>query len=332
MALAMDPDPARVSSTPVFDRRAIPADATETFWQAADGWRIRRIDWPAPARAKGSILFMPGRGDCYEKYLETLDHWARAGWKVTASDWRGQAGSGRLGADKVTGHIGNFHAWTDDLALLWRQWTGETPGPHVLAGHSMGGELTLLATARGQVAPDGLILSAPMLGFLPAWLPRPILHAVARFMALIGDPRRPAWKWSEKPGQVPAGRMDLLTHDAERYADELWWREQRPELAMGPGSWGWIERAYVSFAELAKRGILERIGIPVHIVATDHDRLVSFPAIERAARRLPRDELQIFGEEARHEILREIDSVRDIAIEGIDRFLAGVAEKAVAAK
>jgi lysophospholipase len=163
--------------------------------------------------AKGSILFLPGRGDCYEKYLETLDHWAREGWKVTAADWRGQAGSGRLGADKVTGHIGDFHIWVDDLALLWQQWAAATPGPHVLAAHSMGGQLALLAVARKQVVPDGLILSAPMLGFHPEWVPRPVLHLAAKLMAGLGDPRRPAWKWSEKPGEVPAGRALLLTHD-----------------------------------------------------------------------------------------------------------------------
>ena len=56
----------------------------------------------------GSILFLPGRGDAYEKYLETLGQWREAGWQVTAADWRGQAGSGRLGADAVTGHVGDF--------------------------------------------------------------------------------------------------------------------------------------------------------------------------------------------------------------------------------
>lgn len=277
--------------------------------------------------AKGSILFLPGRGDCYEKYLETLDHWARAGWMVTASDWRGQAGSGRLGKDAVTGHIEDFHVWTDDLAFLWKQWVAETPGPHVLAAHSMGGELALLAVARKQVAPDGLVLSAPMLGFHPAWVPRFVLHGVARLMAGIGDRRRPAWKWSEKPGEVPEGREKLLTHDDERYADELWWREHRPILVMGPGSWGWIERAYASFAELDGVGVLEGVNIPTYIVATDHDKLVDFGAIERAARRLPRAELLIFGEEAHHEILREVDAVRNIAIEGIDGFLTLIAEK-----
>ena len=67
------------------DRRAIPAAAKEAWWAARDGHAVRRIDWqPAPegAAVRGSLLFMPGRGDFYEKYLETLDHWHRQGWRV----------------------------------------------------------------------------------------------------------------------------------------------------------------------------------------------------------------------------------------------------------
>jgi lysophospholipase len=310
-----------------FDRRAIPADAIEGFWHAADGHPIRRIDWPQPAGAKGSILFLPGRGDSYEKYLETLDHWARTGWKVTAADWRGQAGSGRLGNDPVTGHIDDFAVWVGDLAFLWQRWTAENPGPHVLAGHSMGGQVILRAVGEKAVDPDGVVLSAPMLGFHPGWVPDAILHAVAKLVASLGDRRRPAWKWSEKPGQLPQGRALLLTHDAERYADEQWWRAHRPELVMGPGSWGWVERAYASKRIIERPGFLEAIETPVYVIATDHDRLVYYGAIERAVRRLPRAEMFLFGEEAYHEILREADEVRDLAIEGIDGFLTLVAAK-----
>ncbi len=282
--------------------------------------------------ARGSLLFLPGRGDCYEKYLETLDHWARSGWKVTASDWRGQAGSGRLGADAVTGHIADFSIWVDDLAWLWRQWIAETPGPHVIAAHSMGGQIVLRALAERALAPDGAVLSAPMLGFISKFVPLPVMHAAARLMASLGDRRRPAWKWSEKPGELPAGRSDLLTHDPARYADEAWWRQQRPELVMGPASWGWVERAYASIRKLERPGMLEGIRLPVFMVATDHDRLVSFSAIERAVRRLPRGELFIFGAEASHEILREVDAVRDLAVEAIDGFLALIAARKEAAK
>lgn len=311
---------------PSFDRRAIPSEAVESRWTAPDGTAIRRIDWPARGRsAKGSLLFFPGRGDAYEKYIETLDHWAAKGWRVTAMDWRGQAGSGRYGNDAVTGHIDDFATWVGDLADFWAQWAAENPGPHVLAGHSMGGHLVLRAVAEGRVGPDGLLLSAPMLGFRDSYAPTPLMHLAARLMAALGDRRRPAWKWSEKPGEVPADRNLLLTHDADRYADELWWRTARPELAMGPGSWGWVERAYASMRMLDRAHALDTVTIPVLILAARHDELVSYKAIERASDRLSNCEMLQFGPEAFHEILREEDAVRDRALEACDRFLAGIA-------
>ena len=286
---------------------------------------MRRIDWPGAGKPKGSILFLPGRGDFYEKYLETLDHWHGLGWRVTASDWRGQAGSGRLGKDVVTGHVDDFATWVEDLGTLWKHWKAETPGPHMLAGHSMGGHLVLRALAEQQVDPDGLLLSAPMLGFSASVLPDVFMHQAAKLMKALGDPRRPAWKWSEKPGQLAEDRIHLLTHDAERYNDEIFWRQARPELVMGPGSWGWIERAYASMRLLAAPGLLEAIDIPVLILATDNDQLVGFKAVQRAAARLSDCEFIHFGVEAYHEILREADHVRDRALRACDSFLNRIA-------
>ena len=50
--------------------------------------------------------------------------------------------------------------------------------------------------------------------------------------------------------------------------------------------------------------VLEAIEVPFLILGTSADRLVSWPAIRRAAARLPRGELVAFGREARHELLR----------------------------
>lgn len=304
------------------DRRAIPQGASESRWHARDGHAIRRIDWTAPdGDARGSLLFMPGRGDAYEKYLETLSHWHARGWRVTAADWRGQAGSGRLGTDAVTGHVDDFAIWIQDLAAFWAEWRRETPGPHVIVGHSMGGHLVLRALAERKVDPVSVVLTAPMLGLHPRLVPPALLHGVARAMRALGDPRRPAWKWSELPGEPPASRIELLTHDEDRYADELWWREARPELVMGPGSWGWIAAAIASIRLLDRPGVLESIETPVLMLAIRADKLVEFTAIERAARRLPHGELLTFGSEARHEILRETDAVRGPALAAIDEFI-----------
>lgn len=314
----------KVSETVVFpaiDRRAIPAEARESIWGAADGHKLRRIDWPGSATPRGSILFLPGRGDFYEKYLETLEEWHRAGWRVTASDWRGQAGSGRLGKDAVTGHIEDFAIWVDDLAHLWKQWIAETPGPHVLAGHSMGCHIILRALVEKRVAPDAVVLSAPMTGIAGPRLPLAVLQGAARTMCRIGDPARPAWKWSEKPGEIPAARANLLTHDRDRYADEQWWRDTRAELVMGPGSWRWVERAYASWQLLEAPGALEGVNVPALFISTSADKLVSHPANLAAANRLPKGELMALGEEAAHEVLREVDAVRGPIMARIADFL-----------
>lgn len=305
-----------------FDRRAIPAEAKETIWLAGDGHEIRRIDWRAPpGRTRGSLLFMPGRGDSYEKYLEMLHHWHRRGWRVTAGDWRGQAYSGRLGSDAHTGHIDDFALWVEDIALFWARWKAETPPPHVLVGHSMGGHLALRALAEAKVHPAAAVLSTPMLGLVSGFVPLRVMQWAVWLMARIGDSRRPAWKFGTRPGVTPETRIMLLTHDRERYADEMWWRKQRPELAMGAPSWGWMEQAIASMLFLRRSGTLESIDVPVLFLGANHDRLVSFDAIVGAAKRIPRAELVRFGPEARHELLRESEAVRERALSAIDGFL-----------
>jgi len=270
---------------------------------------------------------MPGRGDAYEKYLETFEHWRGRGWCVTAADWRGQAGSGRLGTDAVTGHVDDFALWIRDLAALWQDWASERQGPLVLVGHSMGGHLALRAAVERALEPSpaALVLSAPMLDVLPEILPAFVKHIAARAMCAVGEPRRRAWKWSERPGEVPAFRQALLSHDDARYADELWWRRERPELVMGPGSWGWVAAAMASIRQLNRPGAIEGVDIPVYIIATRADRLVGSRAIRRVEARLPRVQSRWFGIEAAHEILREADPVRDQALAGIDAFLESVA-------
>ena len=312
----------RVVSDAIIDRRVIPAEAVESQWSAPDGHVIRRIDWPSLSpNPRGSILFLPGRGDAYEKYLETLHQWYLAGWRVTAADWRGQAGSGRLGDDAVTGHIEDFAYWVDDLAALWSAWKAETQGPHVLMGHSMGGHLVMRSVVEGRVDPDAIALSAPMLGFFGNVLPNGFMHGAAKLMRRFRGATTPAWKWSEKPGEIPIGRINLLTHDKDRYEDELFWREKRPEIVMGPGSWGWVERAYASMRKVFEPGALEAVKTPVLLVGTSNDKLVDMKAIEETATRLPNGQLLAFGKEAHHEILREVDAVRDRAMSGIAEFL-----------
>lgn len=308
-------------------RRTIPAYATEGHWIASDGWKIRRIDWPSlevdgsrAQNVRGSMLFLPGRGDHYEKYLEMLDQFARQGWCVTAIDWRGQGGSGRLLGDPHIGHIDDFATWLADLQAFWTEWKKGAKPPHVVVAHSMGGHLALRGLAEDLIDPDAVVLSAPMLGLHTMGLPYIAYHAVARILRALGDPNRAAWKEGEKPGSPLNVRSKILTHDAGRYADELYWWEKRPQVRLGPPSWHWVERAIASIREMHEPGALEKVKIPLLLLATSADRLVDTKQIVQDSKRVANGELILFGDEAAHELLREADPVRSQCLEHMSDF------------
>lgn len=303
-------------------RRIFPAGATLSRWQAPDGWDHRRFDWRA-ARPVGRLLFQTGRADVIEKYLEIFAHLVARGWSVTAFDWRGQGGSGRLLADRHIGHGGDFADLVEDLRAFWRDWRreAECDGPHVLFGHSMGGHLALRAVVEGAADPDGLILSAPMLGLkLPTGAR--LGAGIIRLMTLLGRSERAIWEARQGPGLHT--RQRNLTHDVERFEDEGYWYARHPELALGPPSWGWLDSAMRSTRALLRDARLDLLHVPTLMLVADADRLVdSRVAVAVAARIGAR--IERFGPEAAHELLREVDPVRLRALSAIDGFLDEVA-------
>ena len=273
------------------------------------------------------MLFAGGRGDILEKYIEALHHWHGRGWHIESFDWRGQGGSGRLSADPHVGHAEDFALWIDDLAMRFAALKNEQAGPHVIVAHSMGGHLVMRALIEKRIAPDAIVLSAPMLGLQSAPFTPRMAAKVAGFMTRIGAPERAAWKSNERPSLPGASRRAFLTHSNERYEDELWWKAHQPELALGPPSWRWLALAYRSTLDSFLPGRLESVQTPTLLLCADRDRLVSPKAIQEAARRLPNARIVRFGSESAHEILREVDSVRERALQEADIFLDEMAPK-----
>jgi lysophospholipase len=300
-------------------RRAIPAAAAITRWQAPDGWSHRRFDWAAAAnvRPRGSLLFQTGRGDVFEKYLETFAHWHVRRWSITAFDWRGQGGSGRCTPAGNCGHIDRFETYLDDLAAFWTQW--DAAGPRAIIGHSMGGHLALRAVVERRIDPAACVLVAPMLGLRSPIGPR-LGERMARLLAAMGSPLRPAWQGNERPHTLKS-RETMLTHDPARYADEVWWHGTDAMLRTGPPSWRWVIDAFRSTRELRTNPALLETSVPVQMLVAEADALVDARVAIEIAGRLPDVELLRFGAESAHEILREADPVRSRAIAAIDAFL-----------
>ena len=302
--------------------RVHPAGVLFSEWPAPDGMTLRRMDWPpTPRRRKrGSLLFVNGRGDFIEKYLETYAHFRNAGWAVTTFDWRGQGGSRGPGEEKARA---SFDILVEDLAALLEDWRGASPAPHVALGHSMGGHL-LLRTVIDRKSPlDAMILTAPMLEVNSKPIPIRIAPDIADTMYWLGFGNMPMWK-TPPAMVVPGGRRNRnLTASRERYEDELHWWGLEPAFNTGPPTFGWMRAAFRSRAATFTPEKLAQVTLPILIIGAEKDRLVSAGAIREAAAVLPHARLEMMPDAA-HEILRDCDAVRDRALARIDAFLSGL--------
>jgi lysophospholipase len=189
----------------------------------------------------------------------------------------------------------------------------------------MGGHLMLRALVERRITADAAILVAPMLG-LKSPLGARWSEALARGLGRLGNPARPAWRGNERPATL-ASRQLLLTHDAERYQDELWWHKQQPDLWTGPPSWRWLIEAFRSTRMLRANPALRSMTVPILALIADADGLVDPNAAVSVLLKLPDVRFVRFGPEAAHELLREVDQVRDRALAEIDDFLAAHAAR-----
>ncbi|HEU0133871.1 MAG TPA: alpha/beta hydrolase [Allosphingosinicella sp.] len=304
--------------TEKFDRRASPPDAVFRDWKAADGLPYRLLDRrrKSGTEVRGSLIFAGGRGDFIEKYLEVQDHWHRSGWNVSALDWRGQGASQ---GDLPGGHLDSFDTLVEDLAGLLESWIAETPAPHVVIAHSMGGHVLLRTLAERKPPIGAAVLVAPMLMINSGPVPPLAAQWLASTASLFGWSGQPAWRPPPVPEPAGSMRQTFLTACKDRYTDELWWWEKRPGFNLGAPSWGWLKAAFESCAGLTAAK-LAGVTVPVLLIGAERDRLVSASAIVRAASQLPHSELLMFADSA-HEVLRERDEVRLKALAAIDSFL-----------
>lgn len=305
-------------------------DALMESWPApADGWPLRRVRLAGQGARRGALLFVGGRSDHIEKYDEALLGWAAAGWDVESVDWRGQGGSGRFIVGSALGHAEDFALWLEDIEAYARDWRGRTAasGPHMIVAHSMGGHLVLRALAEGRIAADAVALSAPMLGIRAGPLPEWLAGWIAEAACALGLGRRAVGKAPRAVLDEAAPFSTELTHSRERYLREARFEVSRPDIALGPPTWGWLRAAFRSLRVVATPGALERIATPLLILASEGDRIVSTPAILRAAARIKGARTHVYGADVAHEIVREVDAVRDDALARIDAFFASHAPR-----
>jgi|GEM_PF-58886 len=282
------------------------------YFKTVDGLSIRYcICRPAGSMdAAGSAVVLCGRSEFIEKYREAISDLTGRGFHVWMADWRGQGGSDRLLDNPHKGHVGSFDDYVSDLAYFMTHIVfPDAPRPLVIVAHSMGAHIALRYLHVHHPAIDRAVLISPMVDIHLYPIPRAAIRAAARMAAWMG------YRESYAAGggdYVPGARTfknNRLTGDPDRFFDTVVKLTENPDLAVGGGTYGWLDAAFRSIDVLAAPGYVERITTPVLIASSADERVVSRTAQKKLCRRL-QDCRFVDIMHAKHEILRERDPVR----------------------
>ncbi|HEV7251561.1 MAG TPA: alpha/beta hydrolase [Mesorhizobium sp.] len=301
----------------------MPAGAKAGKLGQRPGRQVRYATFPATGRPlKGTVILLSGRNETIEKYFETVRDLSARGFTVAALDWRGQGGSDRLLRDPDRGFVRSFDQYVSDLELLFEEVVlPDCRAPFYLLGHSTGGLVALLAAPRLLNRVRRMVLTAPLLGLVGYPLRQANIHRAATALTLAGLGRVYFGGGPKRPH-----RMDFednpLTSDPDRFHRNRTLLETFPKLSLGGPTAAWVRAACRAIRTVSEPGFMAQMRIPTLFIAAGRDRVVSTPAIEDYASRLPSGAL-VTIDRARHEILQEADRFREAALAAFDAFVPG---------
>ena len=294
-----------MNEAPFFADCADAPAGTRAVWLMSGGVRIRAASWAGGA--KGTVVLLPGRTECIEKYGRAAGDLLARGYSVITLDWRGQGLADRKLDDPMCGHVADFAEYQTDLdAILAEADLIGLPQPRYLMAHSMGGGIGLRAVMRGLPF-RAAVFSAPMWGIaMSAWL-RPVSKVIAVVSKLFGQTHRYAPGTGAKNYLVQAPfDGNVLTTDRGMWDYMRAQIVAHPELSLGGPSLGWVNAA---LRECAAMGQLPAPSLPAICALGTAEKVVDpAPAHLRMAG-WATGQLDLYPG-AEHEIMMEAPSAR----------------------
>ena len=275
------------------------------------------------------IVCLPGFREFGEKYFELAHNMLDRNLGFWVLDWAGQGGSERLLSDQFKVHSLGFDQQVADLRQFIFDYVKPAAVhpdvgrlPVIFIGHSMGAHIGLRYLHDN---PQGFIraaaFSAPMVRIAqfesyPGFVSR---FATACMMMLSKSYVRGREAGMEELRKIAPGE-GVYSSDPERDALHRLWFEKSPDLEVKGPTYKWLYEAVKSSSILEKKSFLKKIATPVMMGLAERDAIVSNKALRRAASAIPDAELLELSD-AKHEILMEVNDIRDRFLASFDGFI-----------
>lgn len=305
-------------------KNPVPPGAVVGTFPGHDGTTLRYARWTATrGPRRGTVCLFSGRGEFIEKYFEVIADLRRRGFAVATMDWRGQGRSDRPLPNRNKGHVRDFSDYDRDLLRFMKDIVlPDCPPPFFALAHSMGGHILLRNATMSGTWFQRIVACAPMLALHPerARYPIGLVRAYTEIATLAGLGKSYVAHGSDRPEEMVPFEQNALTTDRERWTRNKSVLEVDPALGLGAPTVAWLRAALRSCAALQSDDYAINVHVPLLLFSAGADRIVSTPAIEDFAVRL-KIGTHVTIPNARHEILQEVDDVRQRFWAAFDAYL-----------
>lgn len=269
----------------------------------------------------GVIVFSPGQSESSLKYAEFLYDIRDLNYDIYIIDHRGQGESGRLLADPIKSHVNKFSHYVDDLSFLINQIVKpQQYRRSFIMAHSMGGAIASGFLARHPKVMTAAILSAPMIeintGLINNW-------GTDFFAGILG---RVGLATEYAPTQKPYDprsnfETNTVTSSRERYQLRKDLYNQFVELRVGGTTVNWLKQSIEYTTQL--RETKDVYQIPTVILQAGQDQFVNATGQNKICGKSPSmcKIIKIGFENSQHEILMEVDEIRNKALSAIRAYI-----------
>jgi len=275
--------------------------------------RVERAD------ENGALVILHGKSESYIKYSELAYDLQELGLSIYLMDLRGLGFSGRmLSDDPEKVYVDHFDDYVADLKSFMDTVVNAKPHSRIFfITHSLGG---CIMTRYLETYPESVtaaILSSPMLKIDTGSYPPALAYSLAALATTMGAGSHYAI------GQGPRGTQHFFAGDTTHsYARWSLWENDligaHPEIRSGGATYRWIQQSLA--AGLLSRIEAGRISTPLIVFQAEDESIVSPQGEDEFCDRAE-DCSRVFFYGARHEILMEIDPIRDIALNYIKSFI-----------
>lgn len=270
--------------------------------------------------AIAKIILCTGYNESYLKYSELIMNLCEMGFSVYCYDHRGQGFSSRFPDQEKKGFVDKFENYVDDLCYFFEQVSSNNHQlPIFIIAHSMGGAICSLAISEKKINPNAVILCAPMFEIMLApyhFFELPI-YFLSAFLCKLKLEKEYVFGQTDCIPFRPFENNDV-THCKSRYTV---WRKHISEIEdmqLGGPTFLWMKES-IKASRKARR-LSKQNNIPILLLQAEYDTVVRNSAQDFFHKNSTHTEKIIF-EFAKHEILMEIDFIRNRALESIKNFI-----------